>query len=173
MDLKAPKKRCALREIFRHKYCPYSEISPLHPPLSVAQQKTCAGCPLQHCIAWEQTLRAPAAISCCVERLRDKGSLWCRGDGKRLQGGTHMYVVERSPAFFRSYQGLSLHLLAFLGFCWEGNFLMSCEWHQDWNRMHLASTEMGGQHNMILFFPACTFLWQKEQNCFKRETKSN
>lgn len=162
MDPKTPKKLCALREMLRHKHCPCSEISPLHSPLSVVQQKTYEGCPLQHYIGWEQMLRARAVISSCVKRMRDKGwqdRLWHREDGERLREVHARAWWRRVQPFSEASRVFHFTCSFFYGSTGEVNFLMSCEWHQDWNVVQLASSEMGGQHNVILFFPACTFLW--------------
>lgn len=123
MDLKAPKKLCALREIFRHKYCPYSEVSPLHSSVSIAQQKTCEGCPLQHCTEREQMLGAHAVISSCVKRMWDKG--WqdrlCAGKMERGFREVHARAWWRRVQPFS--EGLSLPLLVFLWFHWRREFL--------------------------------------------------
>ena len=164
--------------MFRLKYCPYPEVSPLHSPLSVVQQKTHRGCPLQHDIGWEQMRRARAVISSCVRRKQDKGwqdTRQRREDGNR-QWDVCMCVHGKGES--RPFQKLAGSFTSpfhfYLWFHWGSELfnvtgvtpVLKCDAGcQQWN---------GGQHNVVLFFPACTFLWCEEQKlCFKRETESN
>lgn len=160
MDPKAPKKLCALREMLRHKHCPCSEFSPLHSRLCCTAEDIWR-LPFAALHRMRTMLRVCAVISSCVKRMRDKGwqdRLWRREDGKRLQEVHARAWWRRVQPFSEASRVFHFTCSFFYGSTGEVNFLMSCEWHQDWNMVQLASSEMGGQHNVILFFPACTFL---------------
>lgn len=163
--------------MFRHKNFLYSEVCPLHSPLCVVQQKTYRGCPLQHDIGWEQILRALAVTSSCVRRMQDKGcqgSIRCRKDGKRQRDV--WCVCARGKGEARPFQKLAGSFISpfifFYGSAEVVNYLMSYEWHQYWNAMQLAGSEMEASTTWSFSSQPELFFDIRNKNCVSKEKEN-